>query len=68
MTMTKPLSSSAQKVQQALAGFGLDCRVKELGESTRTAVEAALAVGLMELEGHRSPNVRAGAGPAVSTR
>jgi Cys-tRNA(Pro) deacylase len=43
--MEKPLSSSAQKVQQALAGFGLDCRVKELGESTRTAVEAAQAVG-----------------------
>ena len=41
----KPLSSSAQKVQQALAGFGLDCRVKELGETTRTAVDAALAVG-----------------------
>jgi prolyl-tRNA editing enzyme YbaK/EbsC (Cys-tRNA(Pro) deacylase) len=43
--MDKPLSASAQKVQQALAGFGLDCRVKELGESTRTAVDAALAVG-----------------------
>jgi len=39
------LSSSAQKVQQALAGFGLDCRVKELGESTRTALDAANAVG-----------------------
>ena len=43
--MDKPLSSSAQKVQQALAGFGLDCRVKELSESTRTAVDAAQAVG-----------------------
>jgi len=43
--MDKPLSSSAQKVQQALACFGLDCRVRELGESTRTAVDAALAVG-----------------------
>jgi Cys-tRNA(Pro) deacylase len=43
--MDKPLSSSAQKVQLALAAFGLDCRVKELSESTRTAVEAAQAVG-----------------------
>jgi Cys-tRNA(Pro) deacylase len=43
--MNKPLSSSAQKVQQALAGFGLDCRVKELSASTRTADEAAQAVG-----------------------
>ena len=43
--MDKPLSASAQKVQQALAAFGLDCRVKELSESTRTAVEAAQAVG-----------------------
>jgi prolyl-tRNA editing enzyme YbaK/EbsC (Cys-tRNA(Pro) deacylase) len=43
--MDKPLSSSAQKVQQALAGFGLDCRVKELSASTRTADEAAQAVG-----------------------
>jgi len=32
-------------VQQALASFGLDCRVKELGESTRTALDAAQAVG-----------------------
>lgn len=43
--MEKPLSASAQKVQQALAGFGLDCRVKELQESTRTADDAARAVG-----------------------
>jgi len=43
--MEKPLSPSARRVQQALAGFGLDCRVKELGESTRTALDAAQAVG-----------------------
>jgi prolyl-tRNA editing enzyme YbaK/EbsC (Cys-tRNA(Pro) deacylase) len=43
--MKKDLSSSAQRVQQALTGFGLDCRVKELSESTRTAVDAANAVG-----------------------
>ena len=39
------LSSSAKRVQDALAGFGLDCRVKVLTESTRTAIEAANAVG-----------------------
>lgn len=43
--MDKPLSPSAQKVQQALAGFGLDLQVKELTESTRTAQDAAQAVG-----------------------
>lgn len=43
--MEVPLSSSAQKVQEALAGFGLACRVQELGESTRTALDAANAVG-----------------------
>jgi len=39
------LSPSALKVQQALAGFGLDLQVKELTESTRTAQDAAQAVG-----------------------
>ena len=43
--MDSSLSPSARKVQQALAGFGLDCRVKELNESTRTAIDAANAVG-----------------------
>lgn len=43
--MDKALSPSAQKVQQALAGFGLDLQVKELTESTRTAQDAAQAVG-----------------------
>jgi len=43
--MTTPLSSSAQKVQQALAAFGLDLQVKELTDSTRTAQDAAQAVG-----------------------
>ncbi|WP_224982047.1 YbaK/EbsC family protein [Geomonas agri] len=39
------LSGSAKRVQDALNSFGIDCRVKEFGESTRTAVEAANAVG-----------------------
>jgi Cys-tRNA(Pro) deacylase len=39
------LSSSAKMVQDALAAFGVDCHVKELTDSTRTAVDAANAVG-----------------------
>lgn len=40
-----PLSSSAQKVQDALNQFGVSLHVVELPASTRTAVEAAAAVG-----------------------
>ncbi len=40
-----PLSSSAQKVQDALDAFGLHLQVVELPASTRTAVEAAQAIG-----------------------
>lgn len=43
--MTEPLSSSAQKVQQALTALGLQLQVVELPASTRTAVEAAQAIG-----------------------
>lgn len=43
--MDTTLSASAKRVQDALNQFGVDCRVKELGESTRTAVDAANAVG-----------------------
>ena len=43
--MSAPLSASAQKVQDALAALGLPCRVVELPASTRTAQEAAAAVG-----------------------
>ena len=39
------LSASAQKVQQALAKLGFSLEVVELPCSTRTAVEAAQAVG-----------------------
>lgn len=39
------LSGSAQRVQDALTAHGLDCRVLELPTSTRTALEAAAAVG-----------------------
>jgi len=43
--MTEELSASAKKVQQALDGRGLRLQVVELPASTRTAVEAAQAVG-----------------------
>ncbi len=43
--MQQELSSSAQKVQNALAEMGYDYRVQELPQSTRTALEAAQAIG-----------------------
>lgn len=43
--MTEELSASARKVQAALQALGLDLQVIELPGSTRTAVEAAQAVG-----------------------
>lgn len=43
--MSDQLSPSAQKVQNALHRFGLDLQVVELPASTRTAMEAAQAVG-----------------------
>jgi prolyl-tRNA editing enzyme YbaK/EbsC (Cys-tRNA(Pro) deacylase) len=39
------LSPSAQKVQDVLSEFGLEDRVVELPETTRTAAEAAAAIG-----------------------
>jgi prolyl-tRNA editing enzyme YbaK/EbsC (Cys-tRNA(Pro) deacylase) len=43
--MSEPLSESAQKVQDALDRHGVRCEVVELPDSTRTAQEAAQAVG-----------------------
>jgi prolyl-tRNA editing enzyme YbaK/EbsC (Cys-tRNA(Pro) deacylase) len=43
--MPTPLSSSAQKIQDALRAAGFDCTVIEHQESTRTAQEAADRVG-----------------------
>ncbi len=43
--MSSELSSSAMKVQAALNALGLRLEVKELPASTRTAIEAAEAVG-----------------------
>jgi prolyl-tRNA editing enzyme YbaK/EbsC (Cys-tRNA(Pro) deacylase) len=39
------LSNSAKKVQQALDTFGLDFLVQELPASTRSAIDAASAIG-----------------------
>lgn len=42
---SQTLSPSAQKVQDALSQFGLELQVVELAASTRTAQDAAAAVG-----------------------
>ena len=43
--MSKKLSSSAKKVQDALISHGLSCQVLELPSTTRTAQEAAQTIG-----------------------
>lgn len=43
--MPLELSASAQRVQDALSAAGLNCAVVELPASTRTAQEAAQAIG-----------------------
>ncbi len=43
--MTNTLNPSAQKVQNALHALGVNCQVIEMPASTRTAQEAADAVG-----------------------
>lgn len=43
--MSKQLTGSAKKVQDFLMGNGFSCTVKELPDSTRTAEEAAKAIG-----------------------
>ena len=43
--MAEPLSDSARRVQQALAAAGLTAQVLQLPQSTRTASDAAAAVG-----------------------
>jgi len=45
MVMGRELSVSAQRVQEVLRNQGLDCEVLELPQSTRSAKEAAEAVG-----------------------
>ena len=43
--MDKTLAKSAQSVQEALTKKGLTCQVVELSDSTRTALDAASAIG-----------------------
>ena len=43
--MAGTLKASAQRVQDAITAAGYGCRVVELDASTRTAAEAAAAVG-----------------------
>lgn len=43
--MPEDLSESAQRVQDALAAHGVSCQVVELPQTTRTASEAAEAIG-----------------------
>jgi len=43
--MNEPASSSARRVQAALDRYGISLQVVELPDSTRTAVEAAAAIG-----------------------
>jgi len=43
--MSNELSSSAQKVQDALASRGLPCQVVQMPATTRTARDAAQAIG-----------------------
>lgn len=45
MNKNQPLAKSAQSVQEALAKKGLDCKVIVLSDSTRTANDAAAAIG-----------------------
>ena len=43
--MNSHLTRSAASVQEALKNKGLECTVRELPQSTRTAVDAATAIG-----------------------
>ena len=43
--MTETLTKSAKSVQDALSAKGLECKVVELSDSTRTAQDAANAIG-----------------------
>jgi len=45
--MTEELSRSARKIQDVLAALGTDFEVIELPSTTRTAVEAASAIGCL---------------------
>jgi prolyl-tRNA editing enzyme YbaK/EbsC (Cys-tRNA(Pro) deacylase) len=43
--MSQPLHPNAQKVQDMLTALGFSCQVVEMPQTTRTAAEAAEAIG-----------------------
>ncbi|MGE0679984.1 MAG: YbaK/EbsC family protein [Candidatus Binatia bacterium] len=43
--MSQRLSPSAQRVQDVLLSFGFSCQVMEMPQTTRSAAEAAIAIG-----------------------
>lgn len=54
--MAEPLSNSARRVQEAIAARGMTLSVRELPATTRTATEAAAALGCgVPPVGHREP-------------
>lgn len=48
--MTQPLKDSARRVQEAVRALGFDFQVLEFPASTRTAAEAAAAIGCLEAQ------------------
>jgi hypothetical protein len=46
--MSEKLKSSAQRVQEALQGYGLACEVVQMQDTTRSAQDAARAVSYLE--------------------
>ena len=59
------LSAKARHVQGTLRALGLDVHVVKLAESTRTATEAASAVGCTVGQIVKSLVFRAGEGPRI---
>jgi len=63
--MNTPLSPSAQRVQDALAGAGLECTVVEHATPARTSAEAAAILGCSVAEIAKSLIFRCGEQDAV---
>lgn len=63
--MASSLSPSAQRIQAALLALGRDLEVVELPQSTRTAAEAAAAIGCMVAQIAKSIVFRRDDGAAV---
>jgi prolyl-tRNA editing enzyme YbaK/EbsC (Cys-tRNA(Pro) deacylase) len=62
---TPSLSTSAQRVQDALALLGLDCRITEYQTSARTSAEAAVVLGCTVGQITKSLVFRCASGPPV---